>query len=1234
MSFSYSNIVSRTLTPQQRSLRSVIGIHDHEISDADVNLIQDLQDYKRHKLLQDTTSSGCLTYSEFQFNPYINNTFTVPAFDVMFDGDVVTIGGNGTASLSSNVVALPSPIFWTNGASGDPASLFVIYLELWYQELNSNTQAGYYVDSNGLLYYYPNGCVNALPINMIPNDSVDTFSGSDTTHRAQVQWGLRAQRIDMAYNFGLYNFGLDAGADSAQTVWAQASQNAPITSSPYSFTNLGLITGDAGLWRAGDGNVTNDLGTMDGYSYALPVGLILQKNTGPFDISLNIYGCANPQVAGSGLIQSAVSGRYDRRFADSIWADMVIDTRQTISLSGWDNGRLMKDGFGNVITGTTRSAIVRGDSSGDDSNDIGALLTYNVGVGSSIRANVNAVGNFNGFFNGFSTDQRIFNTTKAISVNSKTVGFVGGPWLQNDAFAINLGSNSGIIEDISVQALVTNSDGSKTPVLLIAGQLNIAGIGSSAVTVSFVDSLTGTSYDPGQNNLYVTLGVQQPVGTGINLNHIPEQMYGGTLYDGGSGQQMTVFPVSEYETRQAQVALSAQNLWTINPEYSSSIFGTRAWIYIPGSQGQQQTLAGNAVTLFTMYRAEIETNLVGLYVVRAWDLVSGNFYTIVSRAITSGQIVFTLSGLVPTTSTLVVSVLMGSTAQLAYNAAVKGVTSLEETFMFGNYLGDASLSMDSRESLVSQSGQTLVFASSEGILKGIAGDDTNQFIWTQVSAGVFQPLAVASVNFSMGLTTIVVPTAVDLTQPYFFIGAFLPSFSSSSQLIISYGYVPYQGEGILNRDYQVIKSESEGLITTNGTGAAPIPGLMDVYPYNRELPIITTLPSQINWDDSILANQPVQSFFDSNFVAKKYSNIEHTLAIPLHTNDFIDPIDQDKSKLIRLVDATNNRGFAKATPHVGFAIDPPTLKSSISSTTASTTGSIVLYVDNVNGSDSNDGLALTNPMLTITNALNTLPPILRHPCSIQLLNTGVAYDMQALSSTLEQISLGDGTIRSAEYFALGNIAFSVQESGRLVVTPTAGTTSQVLINATDYVANGNGPTYAFFVDNTRVLFNQIQFQGFTDGAIYGIASDIEFVNCSFVDNVTSCSFDQGCDVVMTGGTLDISNGTGIVLSGSQLLVSDMNFIADTSGVPGVFFVAERASSLSLQTHTPSQDSNITSAITIAQASINSSIVCATDFSTSGSASLQMLSVLSRTVTVNPFLGGISSDSSSSVQTQV
>jgi hypothetical protein len=1236
----YSSIVSRTLDPSNKSLVTVIGIHDNRITDADVNLLQDLQDYKRQLLACDTTCSGGLTYAPMVFNPYLANTFTIPAFDVLFSGEVVRIGGNNSASLTQNIVNLPQPTYWNNGSTGDPATIYIVYLEIWFEELNPDTQTGYYVDANGLLYYYPYGCVNAVAANMIPNDTVDPFQGEETTHRSQIQWALRTQPVAMSYDFSTYQFGLDPGATAAETIWGQAAQDAPVNESPYQFTNMASINGDAGIWRAGNGVYTNELATMDGYTYAMPVGVVIQKNTGPFNVSTNVYGCASSTVTNSGTLQSQVSGRYDNRFADSIWPDDVVDTRQTISLTGWNNEVKMKEGFVDLIMGNTRAALNRGDGVGSPSTALGSVLPYYLSLGPTAVVGTKNLGQFSGYTNGFSSDARTFYSTQVITVDDKSSGIVGGPWLQGDSFSISLGASSGTIASVNVQALVNNLNNSKTPVLLLQGQLTFTGLNTASVVVAFQDSLVGTSYNPGVNNLYVTLGVTQAAGSGVDLGQIPIEVYGGTLQDGISGLTLPVFGVSEYESQASQTALTAYNISAINPEYSNLIFGTRIWLQVPGSQGIIQTTNGNSTTSFALTRTAIDGTLNGWYVTKAWDLVSGNYYTILSRSMTDGQTTLTISGSVSPTSTLVVSMIAENTCQVAYNAPVQGITSIEETVIFGNYFGDVNFSMDSRISLVSPptstsaTTSTLVFAAANCTIKGIAGDDVNQFIWTQQSSGVFSPTAIISASLNNGVITIVVPSTINLAVPYFFVGSIYPALDPNSQLVLSIGYIPYQGEAIIGRNYDVVFTEDNALLTTNGTGAAPVPGLEDIYPYNRQLPIVTSLPSQAGWNDSDLDNSAIQSIADSNYIAKTFANVEHTFFTPLHTNDFIQPIDKDIRKLLQFSTPTGNRGFAKATPHVGFAVNPPTPKSLLTTTTSSTIAPITIYVNNVTGSNANNGMSLGSPVNTITYAVSLLPPILCHPCSIQLMETGVAYNMQSLSNGLELIALGDGTIRTAEYFALANLAFTIQDSGRLVITQAAGVTNLIQIDASTYVPQAAGPTSAFFIDSTRVLFNGIEFSGFADPAIYAIGSDIEFVNCSFVDNITAGSFDQGCNVTISGGSMDMSSGVGMVLSGSQLLVSGMSFTVDPSSTPGVFFTVERNSSLTLQTHNLTQETNITASTVIAQASINSSIECESDFTTAGSAVLQMISVLERTVNVTPFVGGVTQDSSCLVTTAV
>ena len=263
------------------------------------------------------------------------------------------------------------------------------------------------------------------------------------------------------------------------------------------------------------------------------------------------------------------------------------------------------------------------------------------------------------------------------------------------------------------------------------------------------------------------------------------------------------------------------------------------------------------------------------------------------------------------------------------------------------------------------------------------------------------------------------------------------------------------------------------------------------------------------------------------------------------------------------------------------------------------------------------------------------PLVLRHPCSIQLVTTGVPYTIANISSTLQVIALGDGSIRTAKWYALANLAFSIQDEGRIVITSTATATSPIVIDATGWAGFGDGPTSAFFVDNSRVLFNNIQFQGFINPAVYGIDSDVEFVNCFFQNNVQAGGFEQGSGIIMTGGSVSLpSYGNGFVLSQSELTVSGVTLAVPVGVTPGSFFTAERGSCINLSLHAKTQETNVAPSTVVAYAQLNSNIVADGSFQTNGEAVLTANSVLSRSVTIDPFLGGITQDSTSSVVTQI
>lgn len=1253
-SFQFPSVVSRTLDAAGKSLLCVVGLHDHQISDADVNLIQTLQDYKRHLLLADkSATSGCLTYTSMNFTPFIPNTFVIPAFDVLFNGEVISICGFNSADLTQNRITLaPSqqPVYWANGYANEDARIYVIFLEIWYQALDPIQPTGYYLDPVGKLrYFYPYGCTSPDPSNaeIMPDDSVDIFAtttagtGLLTTERAQIQWRFNIQRVALTYDFTKYQFGLDPGAIPSEIVYGQgtASNTAPFVDTIYQFTNMGSINGDTGVWQAGDGNVTNALGTMDGYTYAMPIAVMFQRNSGPFSLSGNIFGCGDASVSGvTGLLSSGISGRFDSKLADQIFPDDVVDTRQTVTLDAWDLDKIMREGFVDLITGNSRIAIGRGDGYGLKAEALGSALDYYISVSPTAIPNTNTLSkNWDGFANGFSSDLRTFYVSKQITTSMKSYwspsSSQSGPWMQGDIFTVSLPSSSSpaIIQSLIVQGFNV-SNNVKTTINLLSGQLQITGLGTSAVSVTFTKNLQGTPFDPGAQNIYCTLGVQYPANSGSDLREIPIAVDGGTLSD--LSKNLPIYGVSEYEIFSTPLTTKAYGVLTYNPEYSNLVFGTRIGIVVPASSGT----VVNSTTTFLLSRLGLNSGVNGLYPISIVDKTTGTPYTVSSLSMKGTNCVAILNQAVPSDSNLIMTFLAQDTAQLVYNAPVKGVTEIEETVLFGNYVGDSNFPMDSR--VIVESNQfngtltTIVLAANNCIIKGISGDDSNRLMWVLDQYGNLNSTICSTVNFNGAYATVILIGDYSAST-FLFCGSILPAFNPSSSMTIVERYIPYQGEGVLNRNYEVIHNDDNALVTTNGTGAAPLIGLEDVYPYNREIPISTTLPALVNWPDATLVNTPLASLFDSNYVAMRQDNVEHTFEVPLHTNDFILPMNKDFRKDIQFISGGGGRGFFQALPHVGFAITPPVARTVLGQNLQATTAPIVLYVNNATGNDNNDGLSLATPKLTITAALDVLPPVLRDPCSIQLVDTNSPFSISDIQGSLQEIALGDGDIRSAVYYALGNLAFTIQEVGRLVITAVAGATNPVVIDATGFTGFGNGPTSAFFVDNTRVIFNGLTFKGFTNPAIYAIDSDVDLVDCVFEDNIQAGAFSQGCNVILDGGSITLPDGgTGMVASSSEITVSNVSLAVDVSTSPGSFFVGERNSTLNLQTHAVGAETNVVSATVVAQVEFNSSIVVTSDFQTSGSALLSANSVLSRTVTINPFNGGVVVDTSSNVVTQL
>jgi hypothetical protein len=99
--------------------------------------------------------------------------------------------------------------------------------------------------------------------------------------------------------------------------------------------------GDYGLWRAGDGDPTNELNTVDGYSYAIPICAVFRRNTDGFRQEDNHNGGV--------LLSTVTCDRPDGLFADTIGEGDILDLRKGVTLSGWDFDEVLEKSFSALL---------------------------------------------------------------------------------------------------------------------------------------------------------------------------------------------------------------------------------------------------------------------------------------------------------------------------------------------------------------------------------------------------------------------------------------------------------------------------------------------------------------------------------------------------------------------------------------------------------------------------------------------------------------------------------------------------------------------------------------------------------------------------------------------------------------------------------------------------------------------------------------------------------------------
>jgi hypothetical protein len=279
----FGNGVSRTLSAVGRQFETVVWQADKPPLDSELNLMSQVDTERVANAVRTAMHSGFLADplvadTDFVVDPAHSNRF--------FLGRQAT--GEQAPILWANVNGWLVPVTGTlvpDGNTSNQVNLFpppssdtridLVFLEVWLAQVAPNPST-LNKPSATTLYKYGNTLFGGTNF---PDDLEDPTVGFETTERVQVQYRLRV------YGSGS---GLGASVDLSRypdglgdpNVLGRGAAVSPVGGFP--FANMREELGDPSLWRAGDGDATNALGTVDGYTYAVPVCAVFRRNTQPF----------------------------------------------------------------------------------------------------------------------------------------------------------------------------------------------------------------------------------------------------------------------------------------------------------------------------------------------------------------------------------------------------------------------------------------------------------------------------------------------------------------------------------------------------------------------------------------------------------------------------------------------------------------------------------------------------------------------------------------------------------------------------------------------------------------------------------------------------------------------------------------------------------------------------------------------------------------------------------------
>ena len=342
--------VSRVLSAIAQQFTTVVWQADKPPLDSELNLMSQVDWESLAQVVRSQVHSGFFLDptrcdADYQTDPLHANQFVLappaevegvtevpPSLYAAVNGWVLPVAGafmpelGGGDSPANRVRLFPPP-------TTDSRTDFV-FLEVW-QALVSANPSTVNKPSASETYKYGNTQYGGANL---PDEIEDPAVGFETTKRVQLQYRFRVVGSGDAGGVSVDLVNYPDGLTDPN-VLGQGTASAPIGG--VVFSNMRGELNDPSLWRAGDGDPNNALGTVDGYVYAIPVCAVFRRNTAAFtalaaggnpnqngatERTPSTHGLADPQAGARLLAQASLFADLDETFTGYVKLNFYADS--------------------------------------------------------------------------------------------------------------------------------------------------------------------------------------------------------------------------------------------------------------------------------------------------------------------------------------------------------------------------------------------------------------------------------------------------------------------------------------------------------------------------------------------------------------------------------------------------------------------------------------------------------------------------------------------------------------------------------------------------------------------------------------------------------------------------------------------------------------------------------------------------------------------------------------------